>query len=149
MGIDPGGTTGVACIHNDGLVAHVIGTEQIDVRDDDGLLAFGQLVRNQIKFGYDIAIERFFITNRTLKLTRQSDAMEIIGIVRYLCLKGGGKMTLQSAADAKTIWSDARLDANIAEGVIVHPPKKSQVHARDALRHALLLSGFVGIVVAL
>jgi hypothetical protein len=146
LGIDPGGTTGLAWVNATDECVEVLGWSQIDVRDDTGLAAFGDLMETLMDVNDVVAIERFFISPRTLTQTRQPDALYIIGLVKYLCLKLGPKFVMQSASDAKNIWTDDRLKANIDSGFLVGSPKKVKRHAIDALRHALLAARVVGTV---
>lgn len=48
-----------------------------------------------------VLCERYVITPQTIKMTRQLDALELIGWTRYTCLEIGARFKLQSPADAK------------------------------------------------
>ena len=133
LGIDPGRTTGLTLIEVD-CEGHVdvLETHQLEVRETMLWL------RREIRAGVDlIGLEQYIITARTAKLSRQTDALELIGTVKanllYLVADEGVEipLSMHSPADAKTVWSDERLKKHdlymLAAG-----------HAKDALRHALL-----------
>jgi hypothetical protein len=90
-----------------------------------------------------VGLEQYIITARTAKLSRQTDALELIGAVKanllYALTDNGVEvpLSMHSPADAKSVWSDDRLKKHdlymLAAG-----------HAKDALRHALLATERAG-----
>lgn len=139
MGVDPGGTTGVAIIDvewddtrftpsTDAYVAHY----QIEA-EWGGPTPIGVHMESIIE-DYNpnlIAIENFIITQRTIRYTRQPDALWIIGGVHFLADINGIPVTINPASLAKTTWDAARLKETGWSKKVKGP------HAKDALRHAL------------
>jgi Holliday junction resolvasome RuvABC endonuclease subunit len=141
MGFDPGGTTGVAAIdvdwdetrfEPDPSKAHVMNT-QLPAVWGTGLGAIGTQISDLIdKYQPDlIVIENFIITQRTLRYTRQPDALHIIGGVRFLADLREIPVHIQTSSLAKTTWDSKRITSS-GWGKVV-----KNKHARDALRHAL------------
>lgn len=140
MGVDPGGTTGIAVIDvewNESRYdappdAHVFDT-QIEASWGPGPDSVGAKLNSLIiQMEPDLlAVEKFIITQQTVRFTRQPDALWIIGGVRFLADITGIPVHMQPASLAKTTWDATRLkDTGWAKVV-------KQKHARDALRHAL------------
>lgn len=78
-----------------------------------------------------LLMERFTITVKTGKNTQQTDALELIGLGRYLAEWHGVEFELQSPGDAKGFATNPQLKK---WGVWV----PVQDHARDAVRHLVL-----------
>lgn len=140
MGVDPGGTTGIAVIdvkwdesrYEAPPDAHVFDT-QIEASWGPGPDSVGAKLHSLIiQMEPDLlAVEKFIITQQTVRFTRQPDALWIIGGVRFLADIMGIPVHMQPASLAKTTWDATRLkDSGWAKVV-------KQKHARDALRHAL------------
>ena len=121
---------------------------QIDCTTEAGLVDCGNLVEMLIRdSGIEkIGIERFNISGRTLKLSRQYEALYMIGIVKFLVGQSDVDLLMQSPADAKTIWTNQRIDANLDAETILTDVKVPKPHGLDSLRHALLASRFVGVI---
>jgi len=124
LGIDPGGTTGLC------LVEH---SRVLDYTE----LTFDELLGDGILEGFmpradAVAIERYFITARSVKLSRQPEALYVTGIAMYLSHRWRIPFTLQPAADAKNAFTNEHLRELGLFRSVTGP------HARDALRHALL-----------
>lgn len=140
MGVDPGGTTGIAIIdvewdetrYEPTPDAHVFNT-QIEASWGTGVEAVGWQMCNLIlDYAPDlIALEKFIITQQTVRFTRQPDALWIIGGVRFLADLQMIPVHMQPASLAKTTWDATRLKGTGWAKVV------KQKHARDALRHAL------------
>lgn len=140
MGVDPGGTTGIAIIdvpwddsrYEASPDTHLYNT-QIVSSWGTGPESVGWQMRDLIE-NYAptlIALEKFIITQQTVRYTRQPDALWIIGGVRFIADTHLIPVHMQPASLAKTTWDAARLkDTGWAKVV-------KQKHARDALRHAL------------
>lgn len=58
-----------------------------------------------------VAVERFTFQASSVKKTRQYDALEFIGVARYMCTKVGIPLLIQGAADASRIGSPEVLRA--------------------------------------
>jgi hypothetical protein len=140
LGIDPGGTTGVVVIDvpNDenrfapGPETHVM-NDQIEAVWGPESESVARKLRRIIQDEQPdlIAIEQFTITQRTVRHTRQPDALWIIGGVRFLADISGIPVHLQPSSLAKTTWDATRLTETGWAAVV------KRKHARDALRHAL------------
>jgi hypothetical protein len=127
LGLDPGGMTGCVTLQWDGTKPHPgmpIGYDQIAFKDMPAWLD------SVVSTGWPdlIVVERFFITPRTVKYTRQPEALYVIGGTLFLADLHDIPVRMQSAADAKTAWPNERLK---------DWPVKGR-HAKDALRHVLL-----------
>jgi hypothetical protein len=82
-----------------------------------------------------IVVERFTITQETAKKTQQTDALEVIGVLRYLAQREGSKfIRKQTPTEAKRFSTNDRLETL---GWLKHPLAQWD-HANDALRHLLL-----------
>lgn len=129
LGIDPGGTTGLALVEfGDGSINVLVAAELSRV-------AAYQWIRHTLD-DVDapvlaVAVERYSITARTSKLTQQPDALKVIGASESEAIHAGVQFFVeQASADAKTAWTSERLKE--------HDLKVIGGHARDALRHAML-----------
>lgn len=124
LGIDPGGTTGVAVlsVHEGRLV------EQAHLRR----AGVYENLERLVGMADVVAIERFVISQRTLTKSRQMDAMYVVGAVEYVCSQRGVGFYLQLVSDAKAAFSDQML-----RSLGLYSTNR---HERDAIRHALLLA---------
>lgn len=140
MGVDPGGTTGIAIIDvpwDDSRYEPTPDTYRFDAQieaswgggaDAIGCRMFDLINDEQPDL---IVIEKFIITQQTVRFTRQPDALWIIGGVRFIADILSIPTHLQPASLAKTTWDATRLkDTGWAKVV-------KRKHARDALRHTL------------
>ncbi len=78
-----------------------------------------------------VAFETFTITAKTVKMTRQNDALELIGVVKFLCWMHDKPWAPQSPGDAKAFVSNAWL----RKLGWYHP---GAGHDNDAARHLFL-----------
>lgn len=140
MGVDPGGTTGIAIIEvpwDDSRYDPSPGTylydTQLEASWGTGPDSIGWKFRDLIEtYNPDlIALEKFIITQQTVRYTRQPDALWIIGGVRFVADTFMIPVHMQPASLAKTTWDAPRLKDSGWSKVV------KQKHARDALRHAL------------
>lgn len=90
-------------------------------------------VEKDIEDGIEsIVCEDFLITVETAKKKDTRYSLEIIGLLRFFCIKYGIPFTLQTPQRAKTFSDDQRLkDLNLYF-------KGGQGHYRDAMRHLVL-----------
>lgn len=123
--VDPGGTTGWAMAMADGTVTY--GQEKP--------LPFCSLAHGYILAAVEagehieVVSESYTIHSGTAQKSRQYDALEQIGTLRYLTFwLTGGELILQSPADAKRLITNPKLKALGYWAV-------GMDHARDALRH--------------
>ena len=79
-----------------------------------------------------VVAERYTISQRTLRLSRQPDALYVIGGLVFLSQLHDKPMLLQNPSDAMLAFSDDVLRAMGAFSWVRGP------HTRDALRHGLL-----------
>lgn len=122
LGIDPGGTTGVALLEVSPL--GIVVAEELSPVD------VLESLRSLVQQADLVSIERYTISTRTLKLTRQLDALYIIGMTTLICHEEHVVLELEMPVNAKNAFPD---DVLKLYGV-THKSK----HVRDALRHALL-----------
>jgi hypothetical protein len=126
IGIDPGGTTGIAHVTE----KHGFGVYE---KTPDNAITW---VANWLNAVQDdvttyIACERYIIGRQTTRATRQSDALHVIGAIETAACKCNTVFRLQSASDAKMITNDTLRRAKL------YMPKMT--HGNDAMRHAMLL----------
>lgn len=126
LAVDPGGTTGWA-VWEDGKVRYgQLPGGTLAVKPLVDWIADTYLMGRQVSSA--VIIERYTIGERTVKFSRQSDALEITGVMKYEAARHGIRSKLQLPVDAKRMFTDERLKAFgwWATG---------EEHARDALRH--------------
>lgn len=141
LGVDPGGTTGVVLLDVEHWQVLFAGELSFSATVE---YLYAELIDRIPPAPDVVAFEKFTITQRTLKLTRQYEALELIGIGRAFCQLAGIEFVRpQTSSDAKTVWNDDRLHyVHLYDAV-------RGGHARDALRHALLCAQRKGRVPAL
>ena len=130
VGIDPGGTIGVAFLATDSMKP--LWVHGLHVSGMSGVDAMVSLLKEGGPT--EVVIERFTITPRTLQGSRQGiqDTLDAIGALKYACHQIGLMPFTQTPAQAKSAYSDATLkEFGLYDRV-------SGPHERDALRHALL-----------
>lgn len=128
LGIDPGGTTGLAVLDWDPTEHKISVAESLQLELQDTLRWLHRLPASFDIEG--IGIERFVFTARTTKLTAQYDALYVIGAALSLAVNNDIPIKLQNVADAKTSFDNENLKEL---GILVKGP-----HAKDAARHGLL-----------
>lgn len=82
----------------------------------------------------DVVVERYTVTAETLRKSRQTDALEVIGWLRGHASLRDVSFTLQAPGDAKRFSTDARLE----ELGWLRRPLAAWDHANDGARHLLL-----------
>lgn len=138
LGVDPGLTTGVAIIEWEGTLPLSDETVRILTLDQVVFDDIGLWIQSTLPAVDHVAAERYQITARTAKLSRQYEALYVLGglICRLQVMAVRGEVPdfhLAPASVAKTAWSNENL-----EGAGLYMPTVGRRHARDALRHALL-----------
>lgn len=127
IAIDPGVTTGWAVLDPDGSF------RSGEVRGPyDFLRRVYEMVQSRV-FDYELVVERYTITPETIKKSRQTDPLEIIGALRFFAAHYKTGFTLQSPAEAKAFSTDAKLKR-------MRWFTPGQGHANDAARHLLCYS---------
>jgi hypothetical protein len=124
LAVDPGKMTGI-----------VVLDERVPLVIEFYQLSFAETVRFldlAIPYADAVVVERYDITGRTASLSRQLDALLVIGFVTGQCELEGRRLRMQGRSDAKTAFSDRVLRRLELFDAVTGP------HARDALRHALL-----------
>ena len=128
LAIDPGKTTGVCMLDVTATTSGSVITRPLAIAmaPHDFFDALAALLEPVDR----VAIEKFTISIRTVKGSRQHDALDIIGAVKYATHQRDIPLAVQTPADAKNAFSDATLrQLDLWD---------SSVHVRDATRHALL-----------
>jgi hypothetical protein len=123
LAVDPGGNTGLARWADGNWEAWF----------EDAQTAASQ-VHAELVAGLDaLVFESFRISAQTAKKTQTGslEAIELIGIGRYLARQYGTRFVLQSPAEAKIFATDEKLKA-------LGMWTKGVDHPRDATRHLLL-----------
>jgi hypothetical protein len=136
IAIDPGLVSGVAHVQIDDAGAFsVISTAELDPFET------GAWLQDRLASVADmdlavVAVERFTITPKTATNSAAPWSLEVIGQTRWIFAQAapGRALVMQSPADAKTIFPNARLK----ELGLWHRGGKG--HALDALRHAALVA---------
>jgi len=135
IGIDPGKMTGVYLFCSDTAVDAPLKTEGFEVRAENMpffLNGMFHLVTTHYGGFCHVAIERFIITSRTAKLSQQSDALEVTGMVKAVA-------AIQALPDVRQ-YLKANLkfaSDDMLRSVGWHTP--SMRHANDAARQAFAL----------
>lgn len=145
IGEDPGGTTGLARFT---LVdGDVKDWEAFEVSADGAASWLGytlpRLAHPSERKRVIVACERFIITPQTGRLGKtvdRYDAIELIGLTRHLCRWYHLEFELQNASDAKGVASNEHLKQ------AGWWTAKTDGHALDATRHAVLRMVHLGIV---
>lgn len=91
IGVDPGKTTGWATYQNGRFHADELPHMDACARLDETLSRLPVTL---------VAVERFTFQATSAKKTRQYDAIEFIGVARYLCARRGVRLLIQGASDA-------------------------------------------------
>ena len=140
IAVDPGGTTGMALGRHHEDEFKVVDARQFAPFDfccwaEVWLSTETGPVDEDIR----VACERFTITERTLKVSRQYDALEQIGVLRFLCQRYGRTFEFQQPADVMRLFPDRWLKER---GWYV----PGQGHANDALRHLAYRAARLGLI---
>ncbi|MFI7678542.1 hypothetical protein [Actinophytocola sp. NPDC049390] len=133
LGIDPGGTTGLAVL--DFPDVYPVGEEFGQLPPDRVLQLVLWWLRDAGHRVNLVAIEKFVVSRRSGRSsTAQAgeQARLIIGGVAQLCQQHGVRLVQRPAGVVKPWATDRRLDA---AGLLA--PTRGMGHARDAARHAL------------
>lgn len=125
VAIDPGKTCGLTAISDDGgLIKNFESDPYVTLKYlEDVCKVMRPLV---------VIIERFTITQRIM--SQQTDALEVIGAVRWICWQGGVSLTLQSRADKSRVTNEMLRDLELWAPRTRSPGG----HANDATRHAVV-----------
>lgn len=102
IGVDPGKACGFAELDGDDFYSDDFDWETAAARLDR------LLRRRQPTL---VAVERFTFQASSQKKTRQYDALEFLGVARYLCGKYGAQYVVQGAAEAQRLGSPQVLRA--------------------------------------
>lgn len=127
-GVDPGSTTGIFTISMwSGDTVTQMSRAQLPPEDVEGWLAqWFDAEPTTILF-----IERYFITQRTTKMSRQPAALEVTGVVKNLCHHLGIAVKVQAKSDASKLAHDSVLRE-------IGWYTRGMRHANDAAKHVLL-----------
>ena len=125
VGVDPGKTTGIFVFQwweSGRSVVH---------RDEWDWQMFCQRMPHMLEHSKCpdlVVVERFIITQRTAKLSAQSEPLDVIGALKFLCFVNGVELAVQSKSNTVHHGSDEQLSAAGWR----HPGLR---HANDAARH--------------
>lgn len=101
LAFDPGGVTGIAWYDGVEFVS-------LELKTYEALLyAQEATIGNWVDLS--VVCESFIISQRTLRGTRQYDALESIGVLRFLCRTRGVPFALVTPAASKSFSTDAKL----------------------------------------
>ena len=134
LAVDPGGTTGWAVRYDDGRIEY----------GQDAPLDFCTRAHSMLAAAHDrgehteVVCESFSIRADTIKKSFQPDALELIGVLRYLSHWLGADFILSPPAN-KALFPNDRLK-------LIGWYAKGMDHARDALRHLAYRSLRRGII---
>jgi hypothetical protein len=133
IGVDPGDMTGfyVCLVHNEGVMFNAF---QVDA--DHCLIFMESMMTVLVDAGvprgrFHVAIEKYQITRRTIKLTRQPAALEVTGVCKAVAMQYDAHIWEFGMSSAKKFASDDLLER------ILWVPKRGRRtmrHARDAAR---------------
>ena len=131
IAVDPGGTTGLAYwSHPDRQTQFK--DEPVERKHKDQMLedigGWSQCLGGSLT----VVCETYTITARTAKLSQQTDALKIIGVLEFFEHMYGIRLVMQKPADAKRFSTDARLKA-----ADMWMPTTGG-HANDAQRHLFM-----------
>jgi hypothetical protein len=136
VAVDPGGTTGFSGASDEG---ELMFADQLPPFEfEDWLYSWAQSQRDALH----LVMERFTITQRTLKVSRGGsyDALEVIGHARWCSLRFCGRdLVMQQPADVMRLVSDDRLRA-------MGWYQRGKGHANDSLRHLAARCAKLGLV---
>ena len=129
LAVDPGLTTGIALFHCDPDPV-IVWSAETDFMETCNLVN-----KTALEYGPRLRVvaERFIITVQTAKNspTAASDALTMLGAVRYLCEAYGVQIVYHTSQKAKNFCPNPRLKA------LGFWHRGGKGHARDALRHAV------------
>lgn len=131
IGIDPGGTTGIAFMDFDDNT--YLRRDSIQVPADESVAMLRQIINGAINANLQsyVGIERFVIGANTAKKTAQHAALDVIGAVDQLCRECLIPIRQQGSAEAKR-YSNEHLRW-------MEWFDRGQPHANDAKRHLLFM----------
>jgi hypothetical protein len=138
VGVDPGKSVGVAALLN----SNMFRVYQISLDEPQGRARLDaclfQLFTLATERHYRLLVgcERFIVNQRTARISQQSDAMEVTGVVRAI---SPVDVELQSVADAHSFASNEklrRLGLWITPSMVGRPDADD---ANSAMRQAVLL----------
>ena len=124
IAVDPGLTTGWAALYPDG---------EFRSGETKGPYEFLRTVHRLVSdgaFSWQLVVERYTITPETIKKSRQTDALEIIGALKYFARHYNAGWAMQMPSEAKAFATDAKLRR-------VGWYQQGLGHANDASRHLL------------
>ena len=121
LAVDPGKTSGWASWVNDELQV-----------GESPFLEMGNLAMQWLHQNDGIIVAESFIINAaTVRKSQAPWSLEVIGVLRYVCVRRGLPLVLQTPADAKRFTSD-----DVLKRLGWYTPGKG--HANDTARHLVL-----------
>jgi len=105
IAVDPGNVTGLA------WVKLAKGNHQYFDAIELPMIVAAKMLEDRLAGNGErkiVAVEQYTVNNNTVKHSRQYDALEMIGIARYLCNKYGAEFRMQAPA-ARNLCQDGGL----------------------------------------
>lgn len=124
IAVDPGLTTGWAVLYPDG---------EFRSGETKGPYAFLKTVYGLLRdraFDWHLVVEKYTITPETIKKSRQTDALEIIGALKFFAAYYDAGWSMQMPSEAKAFASDGKLRR-------IGWFRQGLGHANDASRHLM------------
>jgi hypothetical protein len=124
IGIDPGKVTGLCVAEGD-----FISPQLLELPAYEAMIYLDQRLRRTGERVHAVVCERY--TQQSLKITPQYDALEVIGVVRFITRQLAARLVLQGRAQRKIVTDDMLRAVGWWK-------RAGDGHANDAARHTLL-----------
>jgi hypothetical protein len=125
LSIDPGKTCGLIAIKLDGVVHR---REECTALD---CLTIAEINIERVR-PLQVVVERYVITRQVM--TQQTDALEVIGALRWICSKAGLQLHMQSRSDRTKVTNEMLRDL----GLWTPRAQSPGGHVNEAARHAVI-----------
>lgn len=125
IAVDPGKTCGLIVIKQDGKVERRL--------EADGFRTLEAIepILTQVR-PLSVVVERYTITRQIM--TQQTDALEVIGALRWLCFRQHIELRLQSRADRTRVTNEMLREVELWSPRTLSPGG----HINEAARHAVV-----------
>jgi hypothetical protein len=123
--IDPGKTCGLIAVKIDGTLYRNTECSALDC------LTVAESIIAQVR-PLSIGVERYVITRQVM--TQQTDALEVIGALRWICSKWGLQLHMQSRSDRTKVTNEMLRDLGLWTPRVQSPGG----HVNEAARHAVI-----------
>lgn len=140
MGVDPGKVTGVAMIHYSSSSDIFDTFYAFELPAMKAAKEIDCLIADNYESGH-LECEAYTVNSNTVKHARQYDALEMIGVCRFLTMSNGWDFHLQSPGSRKIVTVEA------LDRLGWHKPSKDK-HMEDAAKHMTVACMRMGILKA-